>query len=993
MTTREPSTTATSSSTRAAPLPYPSASPSPSASPAPPALPAESAGPIPRTVAKSSKPSKRRRKPLRRRGAKDDSEGEESQGGASGAAGTDSDESDSDFEPGSAPSDESEEEDEDEDEDGALSPKTPVTASIEQLNSSLSGRKASPAPFAKEQDVHPSWSDLPAVGEPGASQLPELEFADLSLEAMAAVRTSSPSAAPATAGMSKKQQLLQRRIQKSEELRARDPAAWEAKEKERKEREEAKRLARKEKAKEKRRERRAAEKAQKAEGGDAAETAALMAAPATDRLIRPVVPARPSRTALAFGLVKPQSDSSLSVPSSSHPAAPPAPSASRPKPAFLSSSRPAPSPRFAAPGMSLSSSSAAPSPDYLRAREAYSARLAADPSYIPKVGKFWGHDDRLASPEVRALNPFWRGRGGGPRGGSRGRGAVRGRMGGVGGADRWDREGTVVEEAAGESMMEKEKEAHEGEEKEGDKEKEKPVAPDSDDDWGRGEAKRPPRLSSVAPMPAWNHTGFEELEREETGRSAMGAAVRGTRGGRGGARGGVGRGGAVFARGGTVQGPPGAINPRYAHLPFHPLHRFPPAPSSASTAPPPPQVSASQKSPAAPEATTTAGEHALFDAAGGSPKAKGVVRLPGSGAGAAQFALAVKGAAAARAKEAGGVNEGSEKENNPPSPSAAQIAAAADVELRKQQGASVLYAADPSRLADSAPEDPAVPAVSLAAYQQQQVAPLPHQASMSYMHQLPPHLQGQPLAQPPPPFIPRHSSPAFYPPPPPHHHGYYSPDAFSSLPMALPSPGATPPPPLFPAPPPSAAFFLPPRSSKIEIKAPSRDGQSPTPSATTTRTTVSTTNTAYAQAQQMQQRQQHESAASSPSSPSQSQLPYPFYPGQAQPPYAPSPTLSSVYGGHSPGSSYDLHAAQAMMDHRQAQDGLVYYHQHPHSLHQYAPHPLSQQQNYGYYAQDPYAAGADPAILSMGGGGGARGGGYYDEQQPGSWGMPPPAPY
>ncbi|KAF6762006.1 hypothetical protein DFP72DRAFT_1147992 [Ephemerocybe angulata] len=62
------------------------------------------------------------------------------------------------------------------------------------------------------------------------------------------------------------------------------------------------------------------------------------------------------------------------------------------------------------------------------ARQAYQERLEKDPSYVPKVGGFWGHDDRLMDKDLRSLSGWWRGqwqgrgrgRGFGGRGGGRG---------------------------------------------------------------------------------------------------------------------------------------------------------------------------------------------------------------------------------------------------------------------------------------------------------------------------------------------------------------------------------------------------------------------------------------------------------------------------------------------------------------------------------------------------------------------------------------------
>lgn len=44
------------------------------------------------------------------------------------------------------------------------------------------------------------------------------------------------------------------------------------------------------------------------------------------------------------------------------------------------------------------------------ARQAYQQRLEQDPSFVPKVGEFWGHDDRLLDKEFRSLSGWWRGR-------------------------------------------------------------------------------------------------------------------------------------------------------------------------------------------------------------------------------------------------------------------------------------------------------------------------------------------------------------------------------------------------------------------------------------------------------------------------------------------------------------------------------------------------------------------------------------------------------
>lgn len=44
------------------------------------------------------------------------------------------------------------------------------------------------------------------------------------------------------------------------------------------------------------------------------------------------------------------------------------------------------------------------------ARQAYQQRLESDPSFVPKVGGFWGHDDRLMDKDLRSLSGWWRGK-------------------------------------------------------------------------------------------------------------------------------------------------------------------------------------------------------------------------------------------------------------------------------------------------------------------------------------------------------------------------------------------------------------------------------------------------------------------------------------------------------------------------------------------------------------------------------------------------------
>ncbi|OCH95941.1 hypothetical protein OBBRIDRAFT_445996 [Obba rivulosa] len=62
------------------------------------------------------------------------------------------------------------------------------------------------------------------------------------------------------------------------------------------------------------------------------------------------------------------------------------------------------------------------------ARQAYQQRLETDPSFVPKVGEFWGHDDRLLDKDLRSLSGWWRGRWQ-SRGRARGTFVMRGRGG------------------------------------------------------------------------------------------------------------------------------------------------------------------------------------------------------------------------------------------------------------------------------------------------------------------------------------------------------------------------------------------------------------------------------------------------------------------------------------------------------------------------------------------------------------------------------------
>ncbi|BGP36799.1 hypothetical protein JCM10449v2_000701 [Rhodotorula kratochvilovae] len=850
-----------------------------SPSPAPTALSSASAAPPPSSTASPStarptpqKPKQasptRKRKPLRRRGARADDE-DESEVASSSAppvadAGSDSD---SDFAP--SPDPDSDEDDDDEDDDEREGANTPRTPAEQQLPARGANGASKPVKAVLAGvDVHPSWSDAVDAAEEGDESvaLPTLDFADLSLEAVQALPTSSASARAAEGDkpLSKKQIALQRREAKSAALKARDPAEWEKREKEHQEREEAKRVAKKERQKEKRREKKAAEKAGAPVAASTSAPAPAAASPAAPapaarpaKPSRPVVPSRPSRTGLALGLVNPASPSQ---------------------------------PAAAAPAASTSTAPVVPA-------------ATRQPAFLPR--------DAQGRPVPQPFAPRGRGRG---RGGFA---VVTGR-------------------------------------------------------WGAPAQDEPDKAGASTTPAAWGHSGFDELEAER--------GVRGSARGRGrGAAFAVGRGGAHLQSG---------INPRFAHLPFHPSHRFHPAAQPKTAAAPP--VSAPE--PIAPEATTAAPDDELFREE--DAPAKDVVKLPDGGA--AQVSLAVKGAAARAAEE-----QLAEKENTPPLQQQAPPAPVdADAELRKQQGASILYAADPARIANgAAPAE--LPPVSFALYEQQlpemsaPLAPFPHQVptASSFMHQVPPHLQQSPAAVQAS-YIPRHSSPAYYAPP----HAYY-PD-----PSAMaPSPGATPtPPPPFGAiaHTPTSAYFLPPRPNKrVEIKAPSRDGQSPVP----LKSAGPAPPDAFEAAQQAriaqlvreaEERQHHymhaqaqaqahsDAATAGSSSPASTRAA--FLPGgspvvQQQQAFAPSPYYPGAGGGAPPPASAPMfstytHSSHGSFDGAGAPPPFP-----PASGEQYAPfppphphqHPLAQQQQAFYPSHhaaqlqhpfqqlyDPYAAAA-----------------------------------
>lgn len=108
------------------------------------------------------------------------------------------------------------------------------------------------------------------------------------------------------------------------------------------------------------------------------------------------------------------------------------------------------------------------------ARQAYQQRLETDPSFVPKVGEFWGHDDRLLDKGLRSLSGWWRGRWQ-TRGRGRGAFSMRGRGRGFA-----------------------------------------PGHPFSQED---GVAQDEPEVPPVERP--WNHDGFEEMKRRDERRRAI----------------------------------------------------------------------------------------------------------------------------------------------------------------------------------------------------------------------------------------------------------------------------------------------------------------------------------------------------------------------------------------------------------------------------------------------------------------------------------------
>ncbi|KAJ7591512.1 hypothetical protein C8J56DRAFT_1137158 [Mycena floridula] len=116
------------------------------------------------------------------------------------------------------------------------------------------------------------------------------------------------------------------------------------------------------------------------------------------------------------------------------------------------------------------------------ARQTYQQRLT-DPSYIPTVGEFWGHDDRLMDKDLRSLSSWWRGKWNGRGRGGFDRGFARGRGGFSGGHRGEPRENDAVSQV------------------------------------------QDPNLPAVER--AWTHDGFEEMKKNEERRQSIHQPARG----------------------------------------------------------------------------------------------------------------------------------------------------------------------------------------------------------------------------------------------------------------------------------------------------------------------------------------------------------------------------------------------------------------------------------------------------------------------------------
>ncbi|KZO98135.1 hypothetical protein CALVIDRAFT_554183 [Calocera viscosa TUFC12733] len=170
----------------------------------------------------------------------------------------------------------------------------------------------------------------------------------------------------------------------------------------------------------------------------------------------------------------------------------------------------------------------APSRPGQSARQAYLDRITNDPQFIPRVGAFWGHDDRLLDKGLRSMSPWWRdrqmayrGRGGTGRGGYEG--GFRGRGRGRGGASSYGGRGEAEGEATPAQATNAERETDAGPSVQETISVAVPAAP-------------PPPFVHPADLP-WGHDGFEEMRKTDVERGGRGRGRGGLRG-RGAMRGG-----------------------------------------------------------------------------------------------------------------------------------------------------------------------------------------------------------------------------------------------------------------------------------------------------------------------------------------------------------------------------------------------------------------------------------------------------------------------
>jgi hypothetical protein len=171
-------------------------------------------------------------------------------------------------------------------------------------------------------------------------------------------------------------------------------------------------------------------------------------------------------------------------------------------------------------------------------REAYRQKLAEDPSFVPHIGTFWGHDDRFMPAGLRNRRPI--------RGGYRGRYFGRGFRRGRGGMrmmmpyryygssqSRHQEQSSAVEEEE-EPVEETEAQAEEdaGEEAAATAAAEEEEAPNEQQEANESKPT-PARKPTYGIHTRWGHDGYEQLQSSYTYRG------RGRGGWRGRGRGGV----------------------------------------------------------------------------------------------------------------------------------------------------------------------------------------------------------------------------------------------------------------------------------------------------------------------------------------------------------------------------------------------------------------------------------------------------------------------